>query len=301
MNSLVTKAAAWLRRRPALARMALRCVPDMRKTIQLDQLGPFVIRLRRNRSWWLRNPMENERKVFGYLKRFVRPGDVAYDVGANIGLYSRYLVDVCDAGRVAAFEPMSENLDLLRRNIEIDARAKDRVLLVNAALGDSDGSESLQIDDVMSASAVLDSVTGGRPSQGRAQVGLAAKTETVRVARLDTLMSDTAQALPPPRLIKVDIEGAELMMLRGATQTLRKHRPILIIELHERPEVSAGVIELLESLGYHIFSEVIGEDGRSATHRRVTPDDARRATNYVIHYLIASCELSDVAEPISTG
>lgn len=298
MNSLVTKAASWLRRRPAIARMALRCIPDVRKTIQLNQLGPFVIRLRRNRSWWLRDPLASERPTLGYLKRFVRPGDVAYDVGANIGLYSRFLADVCDAGRVVAFEPMSDNLDLLRRNIEIDPKARERVRVVDAALGDADESASLQIDDVMSASAVLDRVSGGRPSQGRSQLGLAAKTETVRVTRLDTLVFDAADPLPPPRVIKVDIEGAELMMLRGAVRTLAEHRPIVVAEFHELPEVSAGVIGLLESQGYHVFSSALADDGVTRTHRRVTPDDARRAAAYGVHFVMASCDLSDVAEPI---
>jgi FkbM family methyltransferase len=302
MNSFVRRVATFVRGRPALTRLALRLIPDVQRTVDFGPpLGKFVIRMRRHRSWWLRDPLTSEGDRPAVLKRFVRPGDVAYDVGANLGLFTRYLAGVCRAGHVVAFEPMTENLDLLRRNVALlDDEARGRVRIVDAALGDADGTETLQVDDVMSASAALDRVTGGQASYGRAAAGLAPRTETVRVARLDTLVFAAADPLPPPRLIKLDVEGAELMALNGAVRTLREHRPIMVVELHERPDVSAGVIDLLESLGYHVFGEVAEADGAGErNYRRVHAADARDATRpYALPHLIASCDLADVAERV---
>ena len=53
-------------------------------------IGLFRIRARRNRSFWLRDPLAQERFPLAALRALVRPGDVVYDVGANIGLYTRF-------------------------------------------------------------------------------------------------------------------------------------------------------------------------------------------------------------------
>src|SRR5262245_6726420 len=92
LRPIIGKTASWLRARPALGRIALQCVPDVATRIDIEAIGPFYIRLRSNRSFWLRDPLTHERMVFGGLQRLVRPGDVVYDVGANLGLYARFLV-----------------------------------------------------------------------------------------------------------------------------------------------------------------------------------------------------------------
>jgi hypothetical protein len=86
MITLVQKLSGWLRQRPALGRVALRCLPDIRVKILVKPIGDFYIRLRRNRSFWLRDPLTHERFPLGALRRLVGPGKVVYDVGANIGL-----------------------------------------------------------------------------------------------------------------------------------------------------------------------------------------------------------------------
>ena len=65
------------------------------------------IRLRRNRSFWLRDIYSLEWYPVAALQALVRPGDMVWDIGANIGLYSRLLANKFDAGNVVAFEPMS--------------------------------------------------------------------------------------------------------------------------------------------------------------------------------------------------
>jgi len=295
MQGPVRALSEWIRRKPALARLALRLIPDWERQIHVSGLGPFVIRLRRNRSWWLRDPLQHERVMLGYLKHFIRPGDVCLDVGANIGLYTRFMVQQCGAGAVLAFEPMSENLRLLRANIALDAATKERTQIFQCALGAADGDEQLQVDDVMSESAVLDQITVGRPSQGRAQVGLLAKTETVKVRALESLAAEGK--LDSARLIKVDVEGAELIVLEGGRRFLKEHHPILAIELH-RLDSSRAVLGLLGELGYICYGYVGGAGNR--TFRRVEPADLGDDRSiYDVHFLIASHDEGDFAKPIA--
>src|SRR4030095_9043666 len=156
---LIQKLSLWVREQPVLGRWALKCLPDCPLTVQIAPIGPFHIRLRRNRSFWLRHPLTHERFPLGALQRLVRPGVVVYDVGANIGLYARFITSVFGAGRVICFEPMTQNRELLERNLRA-SNCRERVSLLPYALSDIDGEEDLQVDDMMSGSAVLDRVTG---------------------------------------------------------------------------------------------------------------------------------------------
>src|SRR5229473_260164 len=134
----IQKLSNCLRQRPLTGRLALKCLPDFRFKIQVTPIGDFHIRLRRNRSFWLR-------------------------------------------------EPLTENRQLLEANIKAGG-LQGQVQIVPSALSDNDGEEDLQVDDMMSGSAVLDRVTAGEPCQGRKQYGMPSLTERVAVARLDHLV-----------------------------------------------------------------------------------------------------------------
>jgi FkbM family methyltransferase len=281
---IIGETASWLRGRPALGRVALQCVPDICTRINVETIGPFYIRLRRNRSFWLRDPLTHERIVFGGLKRLVRPGDVVYDVGANVGLYTRFLVAAFGASRVLAFEPMRSNIELLRKNIAVDPATAACVTVFELALGDSDGQELLQVDDVMSASASLDRVREGRPAEGRQQFGLPPATEQVVVRRLDTLINEAK--LPPPDVIKVDIEGAEQLFLSGALDTLAKYRPRLIMEMHD-PATTRQVLKTLESQGYSTYG--FAPEGSQSVWRATRASDlSETAGIHDLHHVYAA-------------
>jgi FkbM family methyltransferase len=246
---LLSKLHAAVRTRPALGRRALRAIPDVHWNIKVRDIGPMNINVRRNRNYWLRDPVESESFVLGALQRLVRPGDVVFDAGANIGLHIRFLVQVFGARHVVAFEPMSLNLPLLSKNIRL-GHCEKHVQLVPAALADFDGKDVFQIDDVSSASGSLNTITHGEPCVVRKQYGFGPSTETVTVARIDALVN--RGQVPVPALIKVDVEGAEALLLRGAVGTLAKYAPNLVMELHG-PEVAQAVVKLLLEIGYHVF------------------------------------------------
>lgn len=251
----------------------------------------MAIRLRQHRMYWLRPPLVFEGFMLGALQRFIRKDDVVYDIGANIGLYSRFMVQRFGASHVYAFEPMENNRSLLAENLTI-AGCASRVNIVPCAVGDEDGTCDFQIDDLTSNSGTLDAVTHGTASQSRAQYGLPPATVRLRVARLDTLVE--THELPKPDVIKMDVEGAEALALEGAKSVLLNYQPRLVIELHGA-EVAQQVLKILWSVGYRCFGYL--NDGN--VYGEFTPDDLNRITGlYTVHYLVASHDPSDVVQPI---
>jgi FkbM family methyltransferase len=295
MANPIIAAADWARRRRSvrsIGRTAARLIPDLPWTLRVPDLGPLRVRLRRHR-WYLYEEFgRSDDLAFGGLRRLIRPGDVVYDIGANIGVYARVMIQWMEAGTVIAFEPMTENLDLLQSNVRL-GHLEDRVRVVPLALSDRDGTEDLQIDDVSSGTAVLSRVSGGKPSAGRQHRGLGTKTEQVEVARLDSTV--TALSLPPPAVMKIDTEGAEAMVVRGGIETLSAHRPRLAIATHgEQP--AHEKIELLRPLGYACFGFARSDDdGGGRTWRELTEDDAGRLAD---NNILASMEPAELTEPI---
>lgn len=275
-----------VRKNATLGRLTLKAIPDWKRTIRIEPIGPFVIRLRQHRSFWIRHPLTHERIMFAGLARLITPGCVALDVGGNIGLYARFMAQAFKAGRVVTFEPMTANRALLEENIRI-GNCADRITLLPFALSDHPGEALLQIDTVQSGSAALDAVTHGKPSEGHEHYGLPAQTETVQLRRLDDLIAAGDVPAPTDGFIKVDIEGAEAMFLRGALETLRTHRPRLAIELHGL-DVAREVLTILDAQNYAVWSLVRRTTDDARTWERVTPATPDGLTRkYDLHHIFA--------------
>lgn len=293
MLPVVRSLAYRLRTRPVLGRWVLRAIPDLPWTLAVDGIGPFRLRLRRNRSLWLRTPLESESFPFAMLRHLVRPGDVVYDVGANLGLYARYLVSTLQAGQVVSFEPVADNRALLAANLRLGG-IENRVTVMPMALADEDGEAEFQLDDMQSASGTLSQVTGGEPSMGRQNLGLGPLATRVPVRRLDTLLAARAEnGLPLPAVIKIDVEGAEGLLLHGAAGLLREHRPHLLVELHGA-EHARAVLSFLLDLGYACAGKVTAEID-PAGYARLGPETLPRIRGlYDVHFLVATRDPADL-------
>jgi FkbM family methyltransferase len=153
-----------------------------------------------------------ERDRLAALVSLTRPGDHVWDLGAHKGYVSLALSRrVGPGGSVSAVEPSLQNLWFLRRHVSWND--VDNVRVVRAAVADRDGEERF----------------GGRGST--VQFHLGEGDETVRVARLSTLRD--LDGLPPPDLIKMDIEGAEAATLRDGGDVLGDDC-VLFVSLHSR-------------------------------------------------------------------
>jgi FkbM family methyltransferase len=173
----------------------------------------------------------------------LRPGDVVYDIGANIGWYSLLAARrVGPDGRVFAFEPGVRNAS----NIEHNAAANrlTNLTVIPAAVSDQDG--WARFLDKGSLESRLDKSDDEAQAERRAARAQRSLGETlVPILSLDSWIAGAGQ--PPPNVIKIDIEGAEIGALRGMLQTLRSAGPTLIVELHS---TGVAVADLLDSVGY---------------------------------------------------
>lgn len=282
-----------LRTHPLLGRIALRLLPNFVIEVRIPEIGPFLIRLRQHRYYWLRDPLVTEREPFAILRSMTRPGEVVYDVGANIGLYTR-LMATLGAGEIVAFEPVAANRALYRRNVAL-GRIAERVRCLPLALSDRNEEGTFQLDDMQSTSGTLDRVTGGAASEGRRNLGLAPKTEWVVCRTLDSLVA--AGEVPPPDLMKVDVEGAEEMVLAGGLHVLETHRPRLLVELHGAP-VARAVAKRLLDLGYTCRGVVVPELDPSR-FTAVTPALLPRIRGlYDLQFLAASPNPDDLPDDL---
>jgi FkbM family methyltransferase len=149
------------------------------------------------------------------------PGDVAIDAGAHVGFFALQMAAVVGPrGHVYAFEPFEENAALLERGIRENG-FEDRMTLERAALGAASG-----ISPLYFAEETLN--RGGAftlPAGAAAPAGL--QHRTVRTVRLDDYPGRR-----PVRLVKMDVEGAEPLVLAGAERLLREDRPAILAEVH---------------------------------------------------------------------
>jgi FkbM family methyltransferase len=180
-----------------------------------------------------------ERTFLGLLS----PGDVVYDIGANIGWYTLLAARrVGPAGRVLAFEPSLANARYVQRNAASNGLAN--VTVVPAAVTDRDGWATFLDNGSLEGRLEKDdddAQAARRAARGRKSHG----TLPVPVLALDTWIAATGQA--PPSVVKIDVEGAEIGALRGMGETLRSAGPTLVIELHA---TRTAVADLLDEAGY---------------------------------------------------
>ena len=160
-----------------------------------------------------------------FIRENLKPGGVFLDIGANAGIYSIIAAkSVGPGGRVVAFEPDSRNLELLRRNIELNQLSN--VTVVSKAVSNTVGSSPLAIsrDGAMSSLAQTNHATQ-----------IVEKWETVETTTLDAAIR--ALDVAHVDLIKIDVEGAEMLVFEGARETLEENRAALI--LFESADVAA--------------------------------------------------------------
>lgn len=292
MPKLYVPLVNWVKRQPILekaARRALPMIPDLPITLNLPHMGRIRFGLRRHRWMLGSNCLGGHGHTLGTFKRLVHEGDVFYDIGANIGYYVRFILNNLPVSHIVAFEPMAANIRLLRQNIELSGRAGD-VTLMPIALGDAASKEQLQVDDMTDGSAVLSRISHGEASAGRRELGLPPTTEIVQVRPLDQVIEQ--EKLPPPNVMKIDVEGAEIIVLRGSLKTLQTHRPRLAIATHG-PDKAVGVVELIERLGYHCYG-LVGPRNQGVYQRLTVENAANLADNNIV----ASMEQGEVAEAI---
>jgi FkbM family methyltransferase len=176
-------------------------------------------------------------------------GATAWDVGAHIGYHSLALAAlVGPSGHVVAFEPNPYNIERLRQHLERNKDLEKRITLMTCALGNLDGEAdfvfSPEIDNGRSSGSHL--IQAFVPEEPQAYQLFT--QEKVPAVTADSLLRD--KHVPAPSIIKIDVEGAEALVLTGAQYLLGSLRPVLLIEVHHIAAMH-DTLNILLRLGYH--------------------------------------------------
>jgi len=186
-----------------------------------------------------------EPETVALLSALLSEGMTYVDVGANIGHHALIAASrVGDRGAIHAFEPAPAMFEALRRNMSRNGYRN--VSCNNCALGDQAGLAQFHLADISHSCA---------HSLGRT-VHVTDRQVSVRVRTLD----DYFVTAPINRLdvLKVDVEGAELMVLRGAERTIRQFRPLMVLEFSKHTTAfgyeAAELAQTLRNLEYELFT-----------------------------------------------
>ncbi len=177
-------------------------------------------------GYWLGSYELRKREAF---EGVISPGSVVFDVGANVGYYSLLAAVLAGKmGRVYAFEPLPRNVKYLRRHVALNKMKNIEV--IEAAVSDHEGEGSFDL--------------GASTAMGHlAEVG----EIKVHMVSLDGLFK--AGEIQAPNFIKIDVEGAEAAVVRGAFELLQICQPVLFLDTHHR-KAHEETITFLERLGY---------------------------------------------------
>lgn len=234
--------------RAFVRRWILRLAPE--PVVRLAKRHHYLRQLRR-----MTDADEPELRV---VRRLVREGDVALDVGANVGLYTRALSErVGPGGRVLAVEPIPETFATLRYCVE--QLGLGNVSLFECAVSSEPGEATMEVPEWTS---------GGLNFYRSRIVGGAEQHEgaLVRKVRVRTL-DEIARGAGRVGFVKCDVEGHELPAILGARQLIERDRPSLMIELSSDPNDpgsdTAKLDAILSGLGYRSYFY----DGRSLAPR----------------------------------
>lgn len=201
---------------------------------------------------WVTHP---EQYILDVLNAHVAVGGVTMDVGANLGQWSIHMSKrVGPNGIVHAFEPVPNFMTVFKKTMR-EFKADANIRFHELAIGDKKGEITFVTHNEK-----------GEYLSGEAHIGKPGEKGniTVPVVTLDSLL-DSMERIREVRFIKVDVEGAELMLLKGGTRFMKELRPVIFSEVEDRHCKGFGhtrqdVIDFMTTQGY---------DHKAITHNDV--------------------------------
>ena len=187
--------------------------------------------------------------LLDFVAEFVRRESVVWDVGANVGVLSLAAAHLATAGHALAIEPDPFLAHALTKT-RMDPRNADlRLEILQAAVADR--------RDVLAL---------GLSLRGRARNSLVMHSRDAAATRArihvpTVTLDELTERFAPPTVLKIDVEGAESAVLAGATDLLRRHRPVILIEVGV--EATDRVTQQLRDAGYSLR-----DAGAAAAERR---------------------------------
>ena len=178
--------------------------------------------------YWKAFSSNNWDDLFRFADGYVKEGDIVYDVGANLGVFA-----VCAAirtgptGRVYAFEPDPVTSSLIQRTKDLHPEKLDHLFVVPAGVSNQNGTSILNIPERARACSHLAEAKGGA---GTELMGTVRQKIQVPLVTLDSKIGEYGL----PGVLKIDVDGAEHLVIEGALQLFSKSSPRVLIEVRDR-------------------------------------------------------------------
>ena len=205
------------------------------------------LNLYRHKGYWYHG-RARELETMMLFEQLLSGGDFVIEVGGHIGYVSLHLWNqIAPTGRLVVFEPSPSNLPYMRKNVAAHAGIR----VVESAVADYVGSATLYEEGLTGQNnSLLKSYSLLEGNRKMAYVNERLDQREVEVActTIDDFLS--RENLPAPSFIKIDVEGAEYMVLSGMQTTLRDSHVAIMVEVTER---SADVFRLLKDADYRLF------------------------------------------------
>ncbi len=182
-------------------------------------------------------------EVMAEFLSWLKPGSVVYDLGANIGFYSLTANRVITAGKIYSFEPLPSAREIFEKHIDLNKKLMTNNNIRLLPFGVSDQEKKVEFSNSVIQKEGNTYIKGSSVFTG---------TEdkiTVQCYSIDELVK---QGYDKPDIIKIDVEGAEYDVLKGAIETLQQYRPNIILATHDYhlPGVKDKCVHFLQELGY---------------------------------------------------
>ena len=180
---------------------------------------------------------DKEPEILDWVDKNLRDGDVFFDVGANVGIYSIYAALRNEKATVYAFEPEYSNLHQLKQNI-LENNLINKVCCYALALDDNSGISYLHIQDI-TPGAALATISNEDLEQTATGHSVVWK-EGVATMTIDTFCNTTGIK---PTMVKIDVDGNETAILMGGQQTFRiPELRTIYIEVDEKQTKCEGIL-----------------------------------------------------------
>ena len=194
---------------------------------------------------------KREHHVRTWLTEQLNPGQVFFDVGAHHGWVSMWTLPLIGKeGSVVSFEPSPANLSVLEWHRTRNKFSQWTVVPKAVSDIDAEGEEFFLID---AGDSPMNSLTTGVPGTSLMR-GRNIRKTSIQTITLDTFCSENGLR---PNLVKIDVEGAELLVLRGASKLLRAACPTLILAVHPywlpKGQSTRQIFEFLTGYGYTMY------------------------------------------------
>ncbi len=244
----------------------------------LDATGKHVRVTINGRQWLLLNQFRKlatsyEPEAFRLWSRLIRPGDTVWDVGANIGLYTLTAAEhVGLNGSVLSWEPTPETFSILQSHVSANSPG-GRCRLIQEAISNIDGELTFNIQ----ADSTSNRIGGQTSSIGSVKVPV------------HTLDHWIANETRHPNVVKIDIEGAEVLAFKSMTQLLGNARPIILAAIHPQfmhdygsgPESITAVLAANEYLTF----DMQGRPARPETYNEFVLLPQERTAEMMPHFI----------------